>query len=660
VKYLVPIFFSIALTISAQPPQGGGPIHRDNAPCLTASQRAELWTAIEANREMLRAAGKLRRARKARPVLTSALRGEPNLEGFVPYGITNYVDHDADGPDALLDYNGGARTYDTESGYDHQGVDYATWPFSWNKMAEDQVVIIASAPGTIVYKESAQPDMSCSFDVDTGWNAVFVEHADGSTAWYGHMKRNSLTSKGVGDTVARGEVLGTVGSSGTSTGPHLHLEIYDSDRNLIDPFAGPHNPTTSESWWEEQEPYRVPSIVDLQTHGIAPVQGCSDEELPSFDDHFSIGETVFMGGYFRDQLAGTTTLLRVIRPDGSALYDWGYDFNNTFSLSWWYWNFEIDATWQTGIWRWESTYEGVIRERAFAVGDIGAPSFTDVSLERSTIGPGESVAVSWQTDNATRVFIDGVGYGNVDGEMMLAPTETTDYTLRASGPGGAEAVATVRITVEGGGERLVGHVTPVGGNFATRVFLANQLDTDQPYALTSYDAGGTMLETVTGSLEAGETMAAQIEHVFPIDGVSHFTVDADPSVQATVSYVAASGGSPAHLHATATTANRWRIYPGNWALTWDGLAVVNSGGETTDVTIRQLSGDGTELTIFTGTPFDGIAPGEKRLANMVALGFAEVADSYFVIEADQPLSVVALRGSLDGTLLWVNLPLVEP
>lgn len=59
-----------------------------------------------------------------------------------------------------------------------------------------------------------------------GVYAVIEHNVDGSTVrtLYGHMEYGSLTV-GVGDSVSRGQVLGTVGSTGLSTGPHLHFEV---------------------------------------------------------------------------------------------------------------------------------------------------------------------------------------------------------------------------------------------------------------------------------------------------------------------------------------------------------------------------------------------------------------------------------------------------
>ena len=53
-------------------------------------------------------------------------------------------------------------------------------------------------------------------------NHIIIEHANGLVTWYGHL--DSMLSA-VGDVVERGDVIGWVGSSGVSTGPHLHLTV---------------------------------------------------------------------------------------------------------------------------------------------------------------------------------------------------------------------------------------------------------------------------------------------------------------------------------------------------------------------------------------------------------------------------------------------------
>ncbi len=94
----------------------------------------------------------------------------------------------------------------------HEGLDFT---------ANTGTQVIATAKGTVTRS---------GWDFGYG-NVIEVQHAEGFSTRYAHLSKRIAQ---VGDPVDRGSVLGEVGSTGRSTGPHLHYEVFIRDR-VINP-----------------------------------------------------------------------------------------------------------------------------------------------------------------------------------------------------------------------------------------------------------------------------------------------------------------------------------------------------------------------------------------------------------------------------------------
>lgn len=79
----------------------------------------------------------------------------------------------------------------------------------------------AASYGTPIRSVAAGTVVSSGYDGSYGYKTV-VSLPDGTELWYCHQATVRVTS---GQEVAPGEVIGTVGTSGNVTGPHLHLEV---------------------------------------------------------------------------------------------------------------------------------------------------------------------------------------------------------------------------------------------------------------------------------------------------------------------------------------------------------------------------------------------------------------------------------------------------
>jgi len=83
----------------------------------------------------------------------------------------------------------------------------------------------AAPTGTPIYATSDGIIKFSGFSTNGYGNHVIINHGFGYETLYGHMVRVTATQ---GQQVKRGQVIGYVGSTGKSTGPHLHYEVHKS------------------------------------------------------------------------------------------------------------------------------------------------------------------------------------------------------------------------------------------------------------------------------------------------------------------------------------------------------------------------------------------------------------------------------------------------
>ena len=104
----------------------------------------------------------------------------------------------------------------------HNGIDFS---------AETGTPVIASANGTVRSAEFAAAAKSYG-------NRVIIDHGSGFSTSYSQLEKFIVEA---GQSVKKGEIIGYVGSTGMSTGPHLHYEIM-KDGNYVDPadYFGTH------------------------------------------------------------------------------------------------------------------------------------------------------------------------------------------------------------------------------------------------------------------------------------------------------------------------------------------------------------------------------------------------------------------------------------
>jgi murein DD-endopeptidase MepM/ murein hydrolase activator NlpD len=99
--------------------------------------------------------------------------------------------------------------------YIHKGIDISTY--------RSGDPIVAAADGQVV---------TIDFDAEGFGNYVIIKHKHGYYTRYAHLQKSTVK---IGQRVQQGGVIGNIGNTGLSTGPHLHYEVHIGS-DVVDPY----------------------------------------------------------------------------------------------------------------------------------------------------------------------------------------------------------------------------------------------------------------------------------------------------------------------------------------------------------------------------------------------------------------------------------------
>ncbi|NMC08970.1 M23 family metallopeptidase [Candidatus Microgenomates bacterium] len=107
-------------------------------------------------------------------------------------------------------------------GYYHTGIDIAD---------RSLPKIVSAASGTVIFAGCAGycPPLGSTYGGSGYAWAIQVDHGNGYSTWYAHLKNIYVKS---GQKVSAGQVIGQMGSTGRSTGPHVHFELRKNNSHI--------------------------------------------------------------------------------------------------------------------------------------------------------------------------------------------------------------------------------------------------------------------------------------------------------------------------------------------------------------------------------------------------------------------------------------------
>lgn len=377
--------------------------------------------------------------------------------------IINFADLDPR-PGILRDYRGGEFSYDLESD-GHNAIDIAPGAFA---DMDQGIPVLAAADGVVVAVNDGEFDRQSSFLGSAVANSVIVDHGNGWKTLYWHLRRDSVAVR-IGDIVQAGDAVGLVGSSGFSTGAHVHIELRYND-HAVETML---DPTT---YWITPPAYPADYRHVIQS-GFSSRQPTASEftEEPESMTTFQRGNRVYFWILAGAMMPNDVRKVQFLRPDGSTYYEQSDNQGSAFyKASQWYYFITLPGNAPLGTWTavWFQNDVELTR-KSFTVASTGVPELrVEVGsdyLRHDRFTPVDFGTVSVNAASSARVLtITNQGTSPLTvGTISLPSGFVLDSLPASSVPAGGTTTVTIRLN------------TSIAGYFGGELRLPTN-DPDEP------------------------------------------------------------------------------------------------------------------------------------------------------------------------------------
>jgi len=283
--------------------------------------------------------------------LAASQPSQPLAYEFIPQAgtlwrdlfVTNFVDLDPG--QGFRDWDCTGHTYDGHRGHD---IDILSF-----QEQDIGTPVFAALDGRVCQLNDGEFDKVTTPAGALG-NYVAICHGNITGYWttYWHLKKGSV-SVSLNQQVVAGQQIGMTGSSGQSTGPHLHFETV-FNQIVHEPSSGPCRPGTST--WNNQIPIRRELYVrdfSFSTEAYDKFLPPPHDDAPRVGTFVAGNRTIYYRLMLGNQQANTTWRVRFVRPDGSVARDSSGAFpsnGNFFRRNGWWFGSTLDLN-QNGNWR---------------------------------------------------------------------------------------------------------------------------------------------------------------------------------------------------------------------------------------------------------------------------------------------------------------------